>query len=55
VSWRTFRKWSDSRVMLEHHYDHQQSGEPLNDGDLRSNVVEPLQVFTSRREYPKGC
>jgi len=35
VSWRTFRKWNDSRVVLEHHYDHQQSGEPLSDGDLR--------------------
>jgi hypothetical protein len=28
VNWRTFRKWNDSRVVLEHHYDHQQSGEP---------------------------
>ena len=41
VSWRTFRKWNESRVVLEHHYDHQQSGEPLSDGDLRSNVLEP--------------
>ena len=41
VSWRTFRKWKESRVVLEHHYDHQQSGEPLSDGDLRSNVLEP--------------
>jgi hypothetical protein len=41
VNWRTFRKWSDSRVVLEHHYDHQQSGEPLSDGDLWSNVLEP--------------
>jgi hypothetical protein len=32
VNWRTFRKWSESRVVLEHHYDHQQSGEPLGDG-----------------------
>ena len=41
VSWRTFRKWNESRVVLEHHYDHQQSGEPLSDGDLGSNVLEP--------------
>ncbi len=41
VSWRTFRKWNDSRVVLEHHYDHQQSGEPLSNGDLRLNVLEP--------------
>src|SRR5438128_2153959 len=45
VSWRTFRKWSDSRVVLEHHYDHQQSGEPLSDGDLRLNVLEPPTSF----------
>jgi hypothetical protein len=45
VSWRTFRKWSDSRVVLEHHYDHQQSGEPLSEGDLRSNVLEPATGF----------
>jgi len=45
VNWRTFRKWSDSRVVLEHHYDHQQSGEPLSDGDLRLNVLEPPTGF----------
>ena len=41
VNWRTFRKWNESRVVLEHHYDHQQSGEPLSDADLRLNVLEP--------------
>jgi hypothetical protein len=41
VSWRTFRKWNDSHVVLEHHYDHQQSGDPLGEGDLRFNVLEP--------------
>jgi len=41
VSWRTFRKWSDSRVVLEHHYDHQQSGEPLSCGDLRFDTPDP--------------
>jgi hypothetical protein len=46
VTWRTFRKWNDSRVVLEHHYDHQQSGEPLSDGDLRFNVLEPPAGFT---------
>jgi hypothetical protein len=45
VSWRTFRKWSDSRVVLEHHFDHQQSGEPLNDGDLRLSALEPPTGF----------
>jgi hypothetical protein len=45
VSWRTFRRWSDSRVVLEHHYDHQQSGEPLGAGDLKSNLLEPPSGF----------
>ena len=45
VSWRTFRKWNESRVVLEHHYDHQQSGEPLSDGDLRLNVLQPPVGF----------
>jgi hypothetical protein len=35
VSWRTLRKWNASLVVLEHHYDHQQNGEPLNERDLR--------------------
>jgi hypothetical protein len=34
VNWRVLRKWNESRVMLQHHYDHQQSGEPLTDRDL---------------------
>ena len=42
VNWRTFRKWNDSRIVLEHHYDHQQSGEPLSDGDLGFNVLESV-------------
>jgi len=45
VNWRTFRKWNESRVVLEHHYDHQQSGEPLSDGDLRFNVLEAATGF----------
>jgi hypothetical protein len=40
VSWQTFRKWSDGRVVLEHHYDYQQSGEPLTYGDLRFDAPE---------------
>jgi hypothetical protein len=45
VNWRTFRKWNGARVVLEHHYDYQQSGEPLGDGDLRSKVLEPPAGF----------
>jgi len=40
VSWRTFRKWNESRVMLEHHYDHQQNGDPLTHNDLRFDAPE---------------
>lgn len=45
VNWRIFRKWNESRVVLEHHYDHQQSGEPLTDRDLRFDTSEPAKGF----------
>jgi hypothetical protein len=41
VNWRILRKWNGSRVVLEHHYGHQQSGEPLAEGDLRFGAPEP--------------
>ena len=40
VTWRILRKWNESRVVLEHHYDHLQSGEPLTHDDLRYDVSE---------------
>jgi len=54
LNWRTFRKWNNSRVVLEHHYDRQQSGGPLSDGDLKLMCLSLVQVFPSRRECPKG-
>jgi hypothetical protein len=45
VSWRTFRKWSDSRVVLEHHYAPQQTGEPLTQDDLRFDAPEAAVGF----------
>ena len=36
ASWRTLRKWKDSFVVYEHHYDEQQRGGPLTEDDLRS-------------------
>ena len=42
VSWRILRKWNESRVVLEHHYDHQQSGEPLTHDDLGSMRLRRL-------------
>jgi hypothetical protein len=35
MSWFTLRRWADSRVVYECHYDHQQTGGPLTIGDLR--------------------
>jgi hypothetical protein len=43
LSWRTFRRWNESRVVLEHHYDHQQSGEPLTHDDLSFDPSEPAE------------
>ncbi len=45
VNWRILRKWNESRVVLEHHYDYQQSGEPLTDRDLRFDTPEPAKGF----------
>jgi len=45
VSWRILRKWSESRVVLEHHYDYQQSGGPLTDRDLRFDTAQPARGF----------
>jgi hypothetical protein len=42
VSWRTFRKWHESHVVLEHHYDHQQSGGPLTQDDLGFDAAAAL-------------
>jgi hypothetical protein len=41
LSWCSFRKWSGSRVVYEHHYDHQQSGGPLTFDDLSFNAIKP--------------
>jgi hypothetical protein len=35
ISWCTRRRWADSRVVYERHYDHQQTGGPLTFDDLR--------------------
>jgi hypothetical protein len=45
VNWRILRKWNESRVVLEHHYDHQQSGDPLTHNDLRSDAPEAATGF----------
>ena len=35
LAWSTLRRWADSRVVYERHYDHQQTGGPLTGDDLR--------------------
>jgi hypothetical protein len=41
LSWCSFRKWNGSRVVYEHHYNHQQSGGPLTFDDLSFNANKP--------------
>jgi hypothetical protein len=45
VSWRTFRKWNELRVVMEHHYEQQQSGEPLTHDDLWFDAPEAAIEF----------
>ena len=35
LAWCTLRRWANSRVVYERHYDHQQTGGPLTGDDLR--------------------
>jgi hypothetical protein len=43
LSWRTLRKWKDSLVVYEYHYDEQQSGGPLTEDDLNfENARNPI-------------
>ena len=47
ISWCTLRRWADSRVVCEHHYDHQQTGGPLTFDDLRLHP-SPASVSDQR-------
>jgi hypothetical protein len=49
LSWRTLRRWKDSLVVYEHHYDEQQRGCPLTEDDLRlGDALNPIS------QHPKG-
>ena len=37
LKWNAIRKWKASRVVYEHHYDHEQIGGPLTEDDLNLN------------------
>ena len=45
VTWCTLRKWNGSRVVYEHHYDHQQNGGPLTSRDLSFNAATSAAGF----------
>jgi hypothetical protein len=45
LNWRTLRKWNGARVVYEHHYDQQRSGEPLTFDDLGFDMIEPIAGF----------
>jgi len=48
LSWRMLRRWKDSLVVYEHHYDEQQSGGPLTEDDLRfGDAQNPLSQHAS--------
>jgi hypothetical protein len=47
ISWCTLRRWAGSSVVYERHYDHQQTGGPLTDSDLR--VGPPLASAIDQR------
>jgi len=47
VRWCALRKWNESRVVYEHHYDHQQSGGPLTSDDLSFNGATSAAGFRS--------
>jgi hypothetical protein len=42
LNWRTLRKWNESHVVYEHHYDQQRSGETLTFDDLGFGMIEPV-------------
>jgi hypothetical protein len=42
VAWCALRKWTDSRVVYERHYDHQQTSRPLTDDDLKLSASPAL-------------
>jgi len=43
LSWRTLRKWSGARVVYEHHYDYERTGDPLRFDDLGFDLSNPFR------------
>jgi hypothetical protein len=44
LKWRVLRKWHESRVVYEHHYDQQQIGGPLTFNDLSFNSANTVAI-----------
>ncbi len=42
LRWRILRRWLGPRVVYEHHYDYQQSGDPLTSKDLSFHSVDSV-------------
>ena len=49
ISWCTLRRWADSRVVYEGHYDHQQTGGPLTFDDL--HLSPPPASVSDQRPF----
>ena len=49
ISWCTLRRWADSRVVYERHYDHQQTGGPLTFDDL--HLSPPPASVSDQRPF----
>jgi hypothetical protein len=45
LKWYAVRRWKGARVVHEHHYDHQQIGEPLTLEDLNPDLARPYIEF----------
>ena len=43
MSWSVRRRWKQSRVVREYHYDHQHDGEALGPDDLRFPAVNDIE------------
>jgi hypothetical protein len=47
LAWCTLRRWADSRVVYERHYDYQQTGGPLTGEDL--SLKPSMALFGAHR------
>ena len=45
ISWSVRRRWKQSRVVGEYHYDHHQEGAPLGLSDLRIATFDGMEEF----------